>query len=804
MLVGNTIELIALHQFHPELVRSGVAVIARHISPSLIRWAFDVSDRGDTVAADVALTPSEDDDFLMLDNDNAELHDDLRLQVAAMYLSNTLSDQEDREQREGIASLAQEERAGVRAQWQPLCFSVFCAKSFDILLASGDLHDAQDAGANDRATLDMSHICACVLLSAGRSHVLRVETTFASPTPPVFALLSALSVEDRGASSSNVIHRLWRWIVAHAPAYRSSGGSSSAISATKARFLEALMVFNVVFSQTLLGLDDEAFYDRSWPLPVSEVADVVAFVNRFLFDSCWDNGSSSGSATSSSLVEPTESELALFAAVTSSVKLFNQLYDRDCRRSFAPDGAWLWPSMPAIKETVDFAAMSEDSTTHGAPALFLLLKGWASSSSSSSSSHSRVALVLATLPQVLSFNDRVQLFQKLLGEDKLAVSNMRDEFSRSLKVRVKRDTIVDDSFRFFDEVVGSASTATPLKARIKVTFVNEQGLEEAGIDGGGVFKEFVDQLTKNAFSPEYGFFLATDDEQQLLYPNPAVETFVVDSRREVIDRFRFLGRVLAKAVYENILVEPQFAAFFLNKLLGKFNYIDDLQSLDPALYRSLMSLKHITDERELADLALTFSVTERAFGRVVTRDLVPNGANIPVTNANKIRYMHVLANYKLNVQSSVESAAFLRGFRDLIPAPWIQMFSPAELQMLIGGSATRIDVDDWEKHTMYGGGYHPSQPPIQWFWSLVRDEFSPADRAALLKFVTSCSRQPLLGFGQLSPQICIHQVRVDDDDRLPSSATCMNLLKLPAYSSKDAMRRKLLYAIRANAGFDLS
>jgi len=32
----------------------------------------------------------------------------------------------------------------------------------------------------------------------------------------------------------------------------------------------------------------------------------------------------------------------------------------------------------------------------------------------------------------------------------------------------------------------------------------------------------------------------------------------------------------------------------------------------------------------------------------------------------------------------------------------------------------------------------------------------------------------------------------------------MNLLKLPAYSSKDAMRRKLLYAIRANAGFDLS
>lgn len=807
MLVGNTVELIAFHNFHPTLVRSGVAVLARHISPSLVRWTYDVSERGDPLSADVSLAPSEDDDILMLDNDNADLHEDSRLQVAAMYLSNTLSDHDDREMREGIALLDQDERAAIRAQWQPLCFSNFCAKSFDILLASDGRGDAQDNDAEGRAPLDICHVVASVLLSAGRSHVLRVKTTFASPAPPVFALLSALSVEDRGASSSNAIRRLWQWLSAHAHTYRSANGSSSSsISASKARFLEALVVFNVVFSHTLLGLDDETFYNRSWPLPVSEVADVVAFLNQFLCESIWNNGSNGSNVGSSSAAPssvPNERELTLFAAVTTSVKLFNQLYDRDCRRPFAPEGAWLWPSMPAIKETVDFAAMSEDSTTHGAAALFLLLKGLASSSASSSS-HSRMALVLATIPQVLSFNDRVQLFQKLLDEDKLSLSNVRDEFSRALKVRVKRDTIVDDSYEFFREVCGSASTATPLKSRIKVTFVNEQGLEEAGIDGGGVFKEFVDQLTKHAFSPEYGFFLATDDEQQLLYPNPAVESFVVDSRREVIDRFRFLGRVLAKAVYENILVEPQFAAFFLNKLLGKFNYIDDLQSLDPALYRSLMSLKHIDDERELADLALTFSVTERAFGRVVTRDLVPNGADIPVTNANKIRYMHVLANYKLNVQSSVESAAFLRGFRDLIPAPWIQMFSPAELQMLIGGSATKIDVDDWERHTMYGGGYHPSQPTIQWFWSLVRDEFTPADRAALLKFITSCSRQPLLGFGQLAPQICIHQVRVDDDDRLPSSATCMNLLKLPTYSSKDAMRRKLLYAIRANAGFDLS
>jgi ubiquitin-protein ligase E3 C len=41
-------------------------------------------------------------------------------------------------------------------------------------------------------------------------------------------------------------------------------------------------------------------------------------------------------------------------------------------------------------------------------------------------------------------------------------------------------------------------------------------------------------------------------------------------------------------------------------------------------------------------------------------------------------------------------------------------------------------------------------------------------------------------------------------DRLPTSATCMNLLKLPPYRSKDQLESKLLYAINADAGFDLS
>jgi hypothetical protein len=43
------------------------------------------------------------------------------------------------------------------------------------------------------------------------------------------------------------------------------------------------------------------------------------------------------------------------------------------------------------------------------------------------------------------------------------------------------------------------STAEKLKGVVKVSFVNSEGLPEAGIDGGGVFKEFLTEYVPTAF-----------------------------------------------------------------------------------------------------------------------------------------------------------------------------------------------------------------------------------------------------------------------------------------------------------------
>lgn len=53
----------------------------------------------------------------------------------------------------------------------------------------------------------------------------------------------------------------------------------------------------------------------------------------------------------------------------------------------------------------------------------------------------------------------------------------------------------------------------------------------------------------------------------------------------------FLGRVVGKALYEGILLDYSFSHVFVQKLLGRYSYLDELSTLDPELYRNLMYVK---------------------------------------------------------------------------------------------------------------------------------------------------------------------------------------------------------------------
>lgn len=261
---------------------------------------------------------------------------------------------------------------------------------------------------------------------------------------------------------------------------------------------------------------------------------------------------------------------------------------------------------------------------------------------------------------------------------------------------------------------------------------------------------------------------------------------------------------MGTAIYHAILVAPTFAGFFLTKLLGRPNSPDELWSRDPELYRGLVAAKAVPDP---AELDLTFTVASGALGAVREVELVPGGGEVPVTRGNLLRYLALVAHFKLNVETAAQCRAFLDGLRVVLPARWLRLFSQEELQLLIGGSQTRVDVRDWAQHARYAGGYDAGSAQVRWFWELVA-AYSDEERAALLQFATACPRPPLLGFRHLHPPFCIQRVALPGggggDARLPTASTCMNLLKLPAYASKEVMAEKLKYTLAANTGFDLS
>lgn len=193
--------------------------------------------------------------------------------------------------------------------------------------------------------------------------------------------------------------------------------------------------------------------------------------------------------------------------------------------------------------------------------------------------------------------------------------------------------------------------------------------------------------------------------------------------------------------------------------------------------------------------------------RTITKELKPGGSNIPVTNQNRLVYLSYIARHRLQAQPYLQTNAFLQGLGQIIQPSWLSMFNQAELQTLVGGDSGEIDVADLRRNTSYGGIYvigddMQEHPTVKLFWQVMED-FPNADRRKVLKFVTSTPRAPLLGFSHLNPRFSLRDSS-SDQDRLPSTSTCVNLLKLPRYTDADTLREKLLYAVSSGAGFDLS
>ncbi|VFQ60995.1 unnamed protein product [Cuscuta campestris] len=543
-------------------------------------------------------------------------------------------------------------------------------------------------------------------------------------------------------------------------------GQSTYLPADAPGWLLPLAAFCPVYKHMLMVIDNEEFYEQEKPLSLKDIKTLIVILRQALWQIMWLNPVHITNVkkhvtdrfnTKRNHVDFIQNEVCVVAS-----ELLSKLQDWNNRRQFTSPSDF---HADGVNEHFISSAMMENT---------------------------RVNDILKQAPFLVPFTSRAKIFNF-----KLASSRERNGsqavFART-KLKIRRDHILEDSFDQLNKL-----SDDDLRGLIRVTFINEFGVEEAGIDGGGIFKDFMENITRAAFDIQYGLFKETADH--LLYPNPGSGLI----HEHHLQYFKFLGVVLAKAIFEGILVDIPFATFFLSKLKQKHIYLNDLPSLDPELYHHLIFLKHY--EGNLSDLELYFVVVNNEYGEQKEEELLTGGKSMRVTNENVITFIHLVANHRLNAQIREQSSHFLRGFQVLIQKDWIDMFNEHELQLLISGAVDGIDVENLRAHTNYTGGYHKDHYVIEMFWEVVKN-FSLENQRNFLKFVTGCSRGPLLGFNHLEPKFCIQRaagITTDEAiDRLPTSATCMNLLKLPPYRSKEQMEEKLLYAISAEAGFDLS
>ncbi|CAN6355891.1 unnamed protein product [Urochloa humidicola] len=392
--------------------------------------------------------------------------------------------------------------------------------------------------------------------------------------------------------------------------------------------------------------------------------------------------------------------------------------------------------------------------------------------------------LMLKIPRLIDFDNKRAYFRS-------KIKHQHDHHHSPVRISVRRAYILEDSYNQL-----RMRSPQDLKGRLTVHFQGEEG-----IDAGGLTREWYQSLSRVIF--DKGALLFTTVGNDLTFqpnPNSVYQT-------EHLSYFKFVGRVVGKALFDGQLLDAHFTRSFYKHILGVKVTYHDIEAIDPAYYKNLKWMLE-NDISDVLDLTFSMDADEEKLilyekAEVTDCELIPGGRNIRVTEENKHEYVDRVVEHRLTTAIRPQINAFLEGFNELILRELISIFNDKELELLISGLPD-IDLDDLKANTEYSG-YSIASPVIQWFWEIVQG-FSKEDKARFLQFVTGTSKVPLEGFSALQgisgPQrFQIHKA-YGSTNHLPSAHTCFNQLDLPEYTSEEQLQERLLLAIHeANEGF---
>jgi hypothetical protein len=280
------------------------------------------------------------------------------------------------------------------------------------------------------------------------------------------------------------------------------------------RFFQQLPLFCTLYGHLLMIQDDEEFFMAQRPFSLeNDVRQMVSTLKTLLYHLFWI------------AYAPTGNPARLRERFSS---LFVQLRDRQSRRPFLPPADWLFTG--GANNSIPIHLVQQEIAAEDQMREELMLDPTAQDQDQVQIPPGRSAALVNAIPFVLPFGDRVKLLYAHIELDKRRLRGSGVQFDHGLgrRITIRRATVLEDGF---EALFGLSSNE--LKGRIQVQFIDEHGLEEAGLDGGGLWKEMLSSLLALSFAPTKQFWSETSEH--FLYPNPAALDFPIDSMAEGAD-----------------------------------------------------------------------------------------------------------------------------------------------------------------------------------------------------------------------------------------------------------------------------
>uniref|UniRef100_A0A671T0E1 Apoptosis-resistant E3 ubiquitin protein ligase 1 n=1 Tax=Sinocyclocheilus anshuiensis TaxID=1608454 RepID=A0A671T0E1_9TELE len=385
-----------------------------------------------------------------------------------------------------------------------------------------------------------------------------------------------------------------------------------------------------------------------------------------------------------------------------------------------------------------------------------------------------------------TFQDKVNFFQRELRH----IHSKRPRTKTCLKV--SRHSLLESSLKATRNF-----SVSDWSKNFEVVFQDEEAL-----DWGGPRREWFELICKALFDTNNQLFTRfSDNNQGLVHPNADRPP------HQRVKMYEFAGRVVGKCLYESALggaykqlVRARFTRSFLAQIIGlRMNY-KYFETDDEEFYKTKVCFILNNDVSEM-DLVFAEEKYSKSGHLEKVVELISGGAQIAVTNENKIHYLNLLAQYRLASQVRDEVEHFLKGLNELVPENLLAIFDENELELLMCGTGD-INVQDFKAHTVIvGGSWHFREKVMKWFWAVV-SSFTQEELARLLQFTTGSSQLPPGGFNTLCPSFQI--IAAPTHSTLPTAHTCFNQLCLPTYDSYEELHKLLKLAIsEGSEGFGM-